>query len=42
MNRTGLVIVLVVAAVTGLTFALYPELDLAISRPFYNPAWKTF
>jgi membrane-associated PAP2 superfamily phosphatase len=42
MNRTGLAIVLVVAAVTGLTFALYPELDLAIARPFYDPARQTF
>lgn len=37
MNRTGLVIALAVAAIVGVTFALYPDLDLAISRPFYDP-----
>jgi lipid A 4'-phosphatase len=42
MNRTGLVIALVVATVAGLTFALYPELDIAIARPFYDPARQTF
>ena len=42
MNRTGLVIALVIAAVTGITFALHPELDLAIARPFYDPARQTF
>jgi membrane-associated PAP2 superfamily phosphatase len=42
MNRTGLVIALVVATVAGLAFALYPELDIAISRPFYDPAKGTF
>jgi lipid A 4'-phosphatase len=42
LNRTGLVIALVVAAVVGTTFALYPELDLAISRPFYDPAKPDF
>jgi len=36
MNRTGLIIVLAVAAVTGVTFALYPELELRIARPFYE------
>jgi lipid A 4'-phosphatase len=42
MNRTGLVIALAVAAVAGLTFALHPELDLAIARPFYDPASRDF
>jgi lipid A 4'-phosphatase len=42
MNRTGLVIALVVALVAGLAFALYPELDIAISRQFYDPVAKDF
>jgi len=42
MNRTGLVVVLGLAAVTGLIFALYPELDLAIARAFYDPARQDF
>jgi membrane-associated PAP2 superfamily phosphatase len=42
MNRAGLVIVLGVAAAFGLVFALYPELDLAIARPFYDPAKQDF
>jgi lipid A 4'-phosphatase len=35
MNRTGLIIALVIAAVTGLIFGLFPHLDLMISTPFY-------
>jgi membrane-associated PAP2 superfamily phosphatase len=42
MNRTGLVIALAVAVVAGLTFALHPELDLAIARRFYDPVRQTF
>ncbi len=33
MNRTGLIIALAIAAVAGLVFGLYPQLDLAISAP---------
>jgi len=36
MNRTGLIIALVLAAVTSVTFALYPEIELRIARPFYE------
>jgi lipid A 4'-phosphatase len=36
MNRTGLIIALAVAAITGVTFALYPEIELRIARPFYE------
>jgi len=36
MNRTGLIIALAVGAVVGLVFGLYPQLDLAIARPFYG------
>src|SRR5665213_2771708 len=35
MNRTGLIIALAIAAVTGLVFGLYPQLDLMIAAPFY-------
>ena len=35
MNRTGLIIALVIAAVTGLAFGFFPQLDLMISAPFY-------
>ena len=36
MNRTGLIVALVIAAVVGLAFGLYPELDLTVSRYFYG------
>ena len=36
MNRTGLIVVLAVAVVAGLTFGLYPQLDIAISRHFHD------
>jgi len=36
MNRTGLVIALTIAAVVGLTFGLFPTLDLAISGLFFD------
>lgn len=35
MNRTGLLIALVIAAVTGLAFGFYPRLDLDIAGIFY-------
>lgn len=35
MNRTGLIIALAIAAVTGLAFGLFPELDLAVARHFH-------
>jgi lipid A 4'-phosphatase len=34
MNRTGLIVALVIAAMVGLTFGFYPQLDLTISAPF--------
>jgi membrane-associated PAP2 superfamily phosphatase len=37
MSRTGLVIALAVAGIVGAVFAFHPELDLAISRLFYDP-----
>lgn len=36
MNRTGLIVALSLAAVVGLAFALYPELDLRVARYFYS------
>jgi membrane-associated PAP2 superfamily phosphatase len=42
LSRTGLLIVLVIAAVVGLVFGLRPDLDLAISAAFYDPASKLF
>ncbi len=38
MNRTGLSIVLAIAAVVGLVFAVWPGLDLALSGLFYDAA----
>jgi membrane-associated PAP2 superfamily phosphatase len=38
MNQIGLLIALAVAAVAGLAFGLYPQLDLALVSPFYDPA----
>ena len=35
MNRTGLIIALVIAAVTGLAFGLFPQFDLDIAAIFY-------
>src|SRR2546429_5100050 len=37
MNRTGLVIALAVALVVGLIFGLWPELDLTLAAPFFDP-----
>src|SRR5262249_54831861 len=42
MNRTGLVVVLAIAAAAGVTFAVFPDLDLAISRVFYDRARQDF
>jgi membrane-associated PAP2 superfamily phosphatase len=42
MNRTGLMIALAVAAVVGLVFGLYPELDLKLAALFFDPASKRF
>ncbi len=36
MNRTGLLIALGIAAVVGLAFGIEPELDLRVSRHFYD------
>ena len=36
MNRTGLIVALAIAVIVGVVFALFPRLDLAVSRPFYE------
>ena len=36
MNRTGLLIALAIAAVAGVAFGLYPELELRVARHFYS------
>src|ERR1035437_10011262 len=36
MNRTGLIIALAIAAVVGVVFGLYPQLDLMIAAPFHD------
>lgn len=42
MNRTGLFIALALCLVVGLTFGVYPELDLKLAALFYDPATKSF
>ena len=36
MNRTGLIVALAIAAVAGLAFGLFPQLDLAVAGYFYQ------
>jgi membrane-associated PAP2 superfamily phosphatase len=49
MNRTGLLIALGIAAITGLTFGFYPDLDLRVAHYFFgfksganNFAWRIY
>jgi lipid A 4'-phosphatase len=46
MNRTGLAIALAVAAAVGVTFGVWPELDLALEAPFFDPQrggfWRSY
>jgi lipid A 4'-phosphatase len=42
MNRTGLVIAIVVAAAAVLLFTLYPHLDLDLARRYYDPTGRNF
>jgi lipid A 4'-phosphatase len=46
MHRTGLVIGLAVAGIVGLLFGIWPELDLELAAPFFDPArngfWRSF
>jgi lipid A 4'-phosphatase len=36
MNRTGLIVAFAIAAVAGLVFGFFPELDLRVARHFYG------
>jgi len=42
MNRTGLYVALGIGVVTGVVFALYPALDIAISRLFFSSHYNVF
>jgi membrane-associated phospholipid phosphatase len=42
LSRTGLIIALAVALVSGLLFALFPQLDLAIAGVFYDSNSREF
>src|SRR5436853_5740554 len=42
MNRTGLIVALGIGALVGIVFAVNPELDVAISRLFYDAQAQDF
>jgi lipid A 4'-phosphatase len=42
MSRRGLIVALVLAAVVGLLFGFFPQLDLDIASLFYDPETKNF
>ena len=42
MNRTGLIVALVIAVVVGVALAVFPQLDVGIAALFYNPATHAF
>jgi lipid A 4'-phosphatase len=42
MSRRGLIVALIFAAVIGLLFGFFPQLDLDIASLFYDPAAKNF
>src|SRR5205823_606635 len=42
MNRTALVIALFIGVGVGVVFALYPQLDIAISRFFFSEPYRVF
>ena len=42
MSRTGLFVALSIAAVVGLVFGLYPQLDLWMTGLLFNPQVSTF
>jgi membrane-associated PAP2 superfamily phosphatase len=42
MSRRGLIVALFIAAAVGVVFGFFPELDLKISRLFFDPAAGAF
>ncbi len=42
MNRTALAIALVIGIVVGVAFGVYPQLDIAVSRLFFNESYRVF
>src|SRR5260370_30944091 len=42
MNGTGLVIARTIGVVVGVIFGVWPRLDLAVSKPFYDPTAHDF
>ena len=42
MNRNGLVAALLIGVGVGVVFAVYPQLDIAISRHFFNESYRVF
>jgi lipid A 4'-phosphatase len=42
MNRTGLLIAIGAGIVAGLILGIFPNIDLALSRRFFDPATKAF
>src|SRR2546430_7873893 len=42
MNRTGLLTALLIGVGVGVVFAVYPQLDIAISRLFFNEPHRVF
>ncbi len=42
MNRTGLAIALAIAAVVGVVFGVYPQLDLDLAALFFDPGTHLF
>jgi len=42
MNRNGLVVALLIGVGVGVVFAAYPQLDIAISRHFFNESYRVF
>ena len=42
MNRTGLIIALILALIVGVLFGIHPELDLKLASLFYDAPSKTF
>ena len=42
MNWTGLVVALLVGLCVGVVFGVYPQLDIAISRLFFDETMRVF